>query len=109
MEEPDDAKFAEFLKLSEHQIAAMDGLIAFSEAMTQGRLSIRDLQKVFAIGVDSGRGMLLIQLSMARMALSSHSVVAEEPIEAGQPTYSDPASGRISRSGDNESAHSGQS
>ncbi len=56
-------------KLSDYQIRAADAVLNFSEAMTQGSLSIADLMLVLPQAIGGGWDMLEIQLSMLGIAI----------------------------------------
>jgi len=54
---------------NKYQIDAMDAVFAFSEAMTEGDLTILDLQNVIRLAVADGHEMLQIQIAMLSVAL----------------------------------------
>lgn len=73
--------------MTDHQIAAMDALFAFSEAMTAGGLSIADLAAVMHKAIADGSDLLVIQLSMAILALEQKDhppVVARGVVKRGE-------------------------
>jgi hypothetical protein len=47
----------------------MDGLFAFSEAMSKGGLSVNDLAEIIKVAIEGPAGLLHIQLLMAIGAL----------------------------------------
>ena len=61
--------------MNAHQIQCMESLFAFSESVTKGKLSALDIAEVMRLAIREGHDMLMIQLTMATMALQ---MIADE-------------------------------